>query len=130
MRTGFVSGRLWNDRKRFSWCGAAPPGAETGPLYRGRGDQPRRFRIVWLATGPGLLTRAFVQEMLQAENGVATALNAVAVLDRCGLYRAVAIHCFAAYKQTSRHWSNAVFSRRSRNLPLAANPTRGLARSS
>ena len=91
-----------------------------------RGDSD----IVWLATGPGLLTRAFVQEMLQAENGVATALNAVAVLDRCGLYRAVAIHCSAAYKQTSRHWSNAVFSRRSRNLPLAANPTRGLERSS
>src|SRR5438874_5963461 len=91
-----------------------------------RGDSD----IVWLATGPGLLTRAFVQEMLRAKNGVATALNAVAVLDRCGLYRAVAIHCSAAYKQTSRHWSNAVFSRRSRNLPLAANPTRGLERSS
>ena len=67
--------------------------------------------IIWLATGPGLLTRAFVQEMLRAEGGIATAFNRVVVLDRSELYRAVAVHCSAAYKQTARHWSNTVFSR-------------------
>jgi tetratricopeptide (TPR) repeat protein len=67
--------------------------------------------IIWLATGPGLLTRAFVQEMLRAEKDVATAFDRVVVLDRSELYRAVAVHCSAAYKQTARHWSNTVFSR-------------------
>ena len=67
--------------------------------------------IIWLATGPGLLTRAFVQEILRAAEGVATALNRVVVLDRHELYRAVAVHCSAAYKQTARHWSNTLFSR-------------------
>ena len=81
-----------------------------------RGDSD----IIWLATGPGLLTRAFVQEILCAENEITTALERVAVLDRGELYRALAVHCSAAYKHTARHWSNAIFSRASRTLSLAA----------
>ena len=76
--------------------------------------------IIWLATGPGLLTRAFVQEMLRAEGDIATAFNRVVVLDRSELYRAVAVHCSAAYKQTTRHWSNTVFSRMPAKPQLAA----------
>jgi len=49
--------------------------------------------------------------MLRAEKDVATAFDRVVVLDRSELYRAVAVHCSAAYKQTARHWSNTVFSR-------------------
>jgi mannosyltransferase OCH1-like enzyme len=76
--------------------------------------------IIWLATGPGLLTRAFVQEMLRAEKDAATAFERVVVLDRSELYRAVAVHCSAAYKQTARHWSNTVFSQMPAKPQLAA----------
>jgi mannosyltransferase OCH1-like enzyme len=63
--------------------------------------------IVWLATGPGLLTRAFGQVVTtQGE------LAGVVVLDRRALFQAVAIHCAAGYKRTDKHWSNTAFARR------------------
>jgi len=73
-------------------------------VNRGDGD------IAWLATGPGLLTRAFGQRFAP---GAAVALPAgVVVLDRRELFQAVAIHCAAGYKRTERHWSNTAFARR------------------
>jgi mannosyltransferase OCH1-like enzyme len=76
--------------------------------------------ILWLATGPGLLSRAFVREILRVDNDRAPALDHAAVLDRSELYRAVAVHCSAAYKQTDRHWSNTVFGRTSIKHPAEA----------
>jgi tetratricopeptide (TPR) repeat protein len=71
-----------------------------------RGDSD----IVWLATGPGLLTRVFGQFF--ARGGEAAPAPGVVVLDRRELFAAVAIHCAAGYKRTDRHWSNTAFARR------------------
>jgi mannosyltransferase OCH1-like enzyme len=71
-----------------------------------RGDND----FVWLATGPGLLTRAFVQHLLQSDRQFSTAPDGILVLDRRELHKAVAVHCRVAYKQTVRHWSQAAFS--------------------
>jgi tetratricopeptide (TPR) repeat protein len=63
--------------------------------------------VVWLSTGPGLLTRAFAC-LLATEGGTDAAwLPGVAVLERGVLARAVARHCRAAYKSTDRHWLRA-----------------------
>jgi tetratricopeptide (TPR) repeat protein len=69
-------------------------------VNRGDGD------IVWLATGPGLLTRCFGQFL------AAGVPPGVVVLDRRELFQAVAIHCAAGYKRTDKHWSNTAFARR------------------
>jgi hypothetical protein len=66
---------------------------------------------VWLATGPGLLTRAFAWFLAQrGTDGVLP--PGVFVLDRRELFRVIAIHCSAGYKKTERHWSNSAFGRR------------------
>jgi tetratricopeptide (TPR) repeat protein len=61
-----------------------------------RGDSD----MIWLATGPGLLTRAFAQVW-------ADGLDDAVILDRRVLADAVAVHCWAGYKGTERHWGNA-----------------------
>ncbi|MCB8873614.1 tetratricopeptide repeat protein [Acidisoma silvae] len=71
-----------------------------------RGDS----EIAWLSTGPGLVTRAFVQVMVAEE---ADGLPAGAlILDRRTLNQFVAIHCSAGYKVTTRHWLNSSFPSR------------------
>jgi hypothetical protein len=74
-----------------------------------RGDSD----IVWLSTGPGLVTRAFAQVAASLENGPALLQNTVLV-DRGRMKRSVALHCPAAYKKSDRHWSRAEFLRKSR----------------
>jgi tetratricopeptide (TPR) repeat protein len=66
--------------------------------------------IVWLSTGPGLLTRAFGQVL--AANPALAPTAGTAVLDRRALYQAVGVHCTAGYKNIDRHWSNTAFARR------------------
>jgi tetratricopeptide (TPR) repeat protein len=73
-----------------------------------RGDQD----VLWLATGPGLLTRAFAATLAESRLGVRGWLAHVAVLDRSALFRAVAVHCFVGYKASARHWSRAALRRR------------------
>jgi tetratricopeptide (TPR) repeat protein len=63
--------------------------------------------MVWLSTGPALLTRAFAQYVAERDAG-----SDIAVLDRRQLFQAVAIHCAASYKSTDLHWSNTTFARR------------------
>jgi len=57
--------------------------------------------ILWLATGPGLLTRAFAQE--PPENAL--------ILERHALRRITLPHTAMAYKRTARHWVRGAFSR-------------------
>jgi mannosyltransferase OCH1-like enzyme len=65
-----------------------------------RGDSD----IVWLSTGPALTARCFVQCY------AAGALpGETIILDRRDLYRAIAIHCDAAYKKRGEHWSQDSF---------------------
>ena len=73
--------------------------------------------IVWLSTGPGLLTRAFGQVL--AASAELTPPPGTAVLDRRALYQAVGVHCTAGYKNIERHWSNTAFARRSKAAPAA-----------
>lgn len=68
-----------------------------------RGDED----TVWLSTGPGLLTRALAETLAQAGDDWPAALAGITILGRRDLFQAVAIHCTAAYKTTSAHWSNA-----------------------
>jgi hypothetical protein len=73
-----------------------------------RGDND----LLWLSTGPGLLTRAFARTLAMSRLNASAWLDGIAVLDRSELYRAVAIHCFTGYKKTERHWSQSAFARR------------------
>jgi mannosyltransferase OCH1-like enzyme len=84
-----------------------------------RGDND----ILWLRTGPGLLTRAvafWLSERLPQR------LAMVRVLERHDVFERVAIHCAASYKHTKRNWFNAAFPvlgrRRSRPDPATRQP--------
>ena len=59
-----------------------------------RGDRD----IAWLSTGPGLLTRAFVQRV--AEVGAEECMRRTVVLELHALQRAVGVFCPARYKRT------------------------------
>ncbi|RIY02712.1 hypothetical protein D3218_04985 [Aureimonas flava] len=77
----------------------------TDAVNRGDGD------ILWLATGPGLLTRVLARARCGATpDEAADAL----VLDRSEFLDHVAIHCLAAYKASERHWSRTAFGGRPR----------------
>jgi tetratricopeptide (TPR) repeat protein len=73
--------------------------------------------MLWLGTGPGLLSRAFAQTLATSRLSWPGWLRHAAVLDRSELARAVAIHCFVGYKLTERHWSETA-RRDGRALPL------------
>jgi tetratricopeptide (TPR) repeat protein len=83
----------------------------------GRGDRD----ILWLSTGPGLLTRAFAQILANSPLAWSAWLDQTVVLDRRELRRAVAVHCLVTYKKTRRHWSQPAF--RSRQRPMARAPS-------
>ena len=55
--------------------------------------------VLWLSTGPGLLTRSLASYLA---GGVAERLAATCILERHELMRAVAIHCASSYKLTER----------------------------
>ncbi|WP_376094430.1 tetratricopeptide repeat protein [Roseomonas sp. CCTCC AB2023176] len=69
-----------------------------------RGDRD----VVWLSTGPGLLTRAFAQVLAEEDIEGEPWFGRCAVLERSELARVVARHCRVAYKGTSRHWLRAL----------------------
>ncbi len=73
-----------------------------------RGDR----EIAWLSTGPGLITRAFVQVMLHERSD--SLPPGTVVLDRRHLHRFIAVHCSVGYKKTNRHWLNSSFPQKSR----------------
>jgi len=65
-----------------------------------RGDSD----ILWLRTGPGLLSRAFARCFVAGAD-----LRGTMVLERHELRRHVAPHVPAAYKRTARHWVRDLF---------------------
>ncbi|WP_135465802.1 tetratricopeptide repeat protein [Crenalkalicoccus roseus] len=65
-----------------------------------RGDQDS----LWLATGPGLLSRAFARTLAAWEGAPEAWLRGRVVLPAARLFRAVAIGCHAPYRRTERHW--------------------------
>lgn len=70
-----------------------------------RGDDD----MVWLATGPGLLTRAVAQTLATSTLLPATWLAGVRILFRHELEQVVATHCDLAYKHSPRHWLRSTF---------------------
>lgn len=71
-----------------------------------RGDND----ILWLSTGPGLLSRAAARLLATQPD----AMRDVRIIDRHQLSRFVAIHCLTGYKSTERHWSRTAFGRAAR----------------
>ena len=70
--------------------------------------------IVWLSTGPGLLTRAFAHQWAMSEQP--PWLPSAHVMTLGEIQRVVAVHCHAIYKSTKRSWTRASFTRRSRRV--------------
>lgn len=68
--------------------------------------------IVWLSTGPGLLTRAFAHQWAMSEQP--PWLRSAHIMTLGEIQRAVAVHCHAIYKSTTRSWTRASFTRKSR----------------
>lgn len=70
-----------------------------------RGDR----EIVWLSTGPGMLTRAFAQYLAEHADRLDDTLRTIAILERHEVRAALVPYCQAAYKRTARHWQNLAF---------------------
>lgn len=70
-----------------------------------RGDRD----VIWLSTGPGMLSRSFVQALPNDPADWPAYLSEIAVLDKPSLRRAVAPHCHARYKFSGEHWSDTSF---------------------
>ncbi len=64
--------------------------------------------ILWLSTGPGLITRAFAQYM--TTRLTVELPPGMAVLQRHVLHQVLAPHCAAGYKKTKLHWANSSFN--------------------
>ncbi len=67
-----------------------------------RGDSD----MVWLSTGPGLLTRSVASWL--ADN-LTLRLATTLVLERQALLPRIGIHCVTSYKHTKKHWSRTTF---------------------
>jgi tetratricopeptide (TPR) repeat protein len=74
-----------------------------------RGDND----ILWLSTGPGLLTRALAQTLAQPHLNWNTRLRRISVLHWHEFSAGVGAHSRTMYKKTERHWSNTALGRRS-----------------
>ena len=74
--------------------------------------------VVWLSTGPGLITRALGNAVAEANQG-ARLPEGCLVLHRRELLQKVAIHCFVGYKRTDKHWVQGSFATYMQR-PLAA----------
>jgi predicted Zn-dependent protease len=70
-----------------------------------RGDHD----LLWLATGPGLLTRSLARHLAA---GARDRIDRVRVFDRYELHRAIAMHCASSYKQNGQHWQHWNFGQR------------------
>jgi tetratricopeptide (TPR) repeat protein len=71
-----------------------------------RGDRD----MIWLMTGPGLLTRAAARVLSEGGEDLSLALREFVVLEPSELRRAVAPHRSARYKRTKSHWLRRQFS--------------------
>ena len=63
--------------------------------------------MLWLSTGPGLLTRAFAQLLASRETQLED-LGAV-ILDMGFTMRHIGLRCPARYKTTTQYWSRSLF---------------------
>jgi len=88
-------------------------GAVTAVL---RGDAD----MLWLATGPGMITRAFGAELAESDEPPELWLRGRIVLEREKMSRSVWPHCAVAYKRTDQHWLRSAFGGRDPTRARAA----------
>ena len=79
-----------------------------------RGDRD----LLWLSTGPALLTREFAQLIATNSAGILDALETAAILDLGWLQKHVGMHCPAQYKKTERYWGRSAFRKRSSRVSV------------
>lgn len=72
-------------------------------IHRGDSD------ILWLSTGPGLITRAFASALVEAGQGAIVPENCI-IMHRREILQSVAMHCFVGYKRTNSHWLQGSFN--------------------
>ena len=106
-----------------NFIGARPGHPAIGRALRGATDALNRGDndILWLSTGPGLLTRSVASYLAEdvpeklAEDlaeDLAEGLEKTLILERHELYRVDAIHTLTGYKYTKRNWQRTAFRRR------------------
>ena len=83
-----------------------------------RGDED----MIWLATGPGLITRAFAHTLAASKLAPGPWLERTRILDRHELERVVATHCAVGYKQSRKHWLRASFGQPKAQPEAGAKP--------
>jgi mannosyltransferase OCH1-like enzyme len=81
-----------------------------------RGDND----MMWLSTGPGLMTRAFAATLAMSALLPAAWLDRTRILALPELEPFVATHCELGYKHSARHWLRATFGQP--KAPPAAKP--------
>ena len=72
-----------------------------------RGDND----LLWLSTGPGVLSRAFAQTISGPQSDTPGRSDAT-IFDVGTVARRIGFHCPVLYKKTHRHWSRTSFARR------------------
>ncbi len=72
-----------------------------------RGDQD----MIWLSTGPGLLSRTFARHLSEVPVQAEAALRDVRIATRAEMQRCVAMFCAAGYKRTKLSWTRRAFGR-------------------
>jgi hypothetical protein len=77
-----------------------------GALTRGDSE------AIWLATGPGLLTRAFGEVLVAQGVGWRDWLQSRCILERSELSTVSWPHSISGYKDTRRGWLRSVFKSR------------------
>jgi hypothetical protein len=72
-----------------------------------RGD----LDMIWLSTGPGLLSRCFARHLAELPVRPQAALREVRIATRTEMQRSVAMFCAARYKRTKQSWTRQAFGR-------------------
>jgi mannosyltransferase OCH1-like enzyme len=73
--------------------------------------------LLWFSTGPGLITRALVQQLAAAGTDPAAWLSDVLILERFDLYRIASLHCRTSHKKSQKHWSHTAYGGIRRDPP-------------
>ncbi len=66
--------------------------------------------LLWLSTGPGLITRAFAQCLAGTKLQPGSWLSQLCILERGEVRRAIAMHTAMPYKRTKDSWLRSVFA--------------------
>jgi tetratricopeptide (TPR) repeat protein len=79
---------------------------ENATVAINRGDRD----LLWLATGPGLLSRAMTEVLVEDDDNLQSMLPRIVIFDRGLFSLSVATHCVTSYKRTAQHWSRSAFT--------------------